>query len=420
MKPSLLASTRLAFVERLGIFLGLLLATTSPRLLAEPTADGLYAGFFTSLGSYWCRLEYKLVPRTVGNFVGLAEGTRSWVDFSSSKIVQRPFFDRLTYHRVIDEFMIQTGSPNGQGTDGPGYEFADEFHATLRHSKPGILSMANSGANRNGSQCFVTVTNTPWLDNKHAVFGEVVEGMEVVYAISKVATGAQDKPVTPVQLNEVRILRKGTEALAFDPAKLAKPLPEVGVVPIALTFTNSSTVTFLATDIADWTPFASSVKTSTYPVSAYLRTRLTAGSRAGMEAWTNTTSPIPSTLVSALVLDLNRIIRGDSIYEAGRFASVNFRPDTAALRLRNPTGTELARLNRMLLEDAYPLELPRISQMFLELKWRENHLQHVFFSPDLVNWDYQTFDGGFDTLDATSLMGYRHMFLHTLDGGYEP
>lgn len=201
---------------------------------AEPTADGLYAGFVTTEGTFWCQLEFQKVPRTVGNFVSLAEGTRDWIDFPTSKIVRRPFFDGLTFHRVIDKFMIQGGSPNGQGTDGPGYQFADEFHADLKHVRDGVLSMANSGLNSNGSQFFVTVTNTPWLDGKHSVFGQVVEGLEVVHRISKVAVGVNSRPTVPVVMNEVRILRRGAAAEAFNPAQVTPPPPDVGVVPIAI------------------------------------------------------------------------------------------------------------------------------------------------------------------------------------------
>lgn len=201
---------------------------------SEPTADGLYAGFVTSMGTFWAQLEFTKVPRTVGNFVSLAEGTRDVIQLPTAKIVRKPFYNGLIFHRVIDKFMIQTGSPNGLGTDGPGYQFADEFNATLTHARDGVLSMANSGTNSNGSQFFVTVTNTPWLDGKHTVFGQVVEGLEVVHAISKVATDTSDKPKTNVVMQEVRILRNGTAAQAFDPVAVTPAMPDVGVVPIAI------------------------------------------------------------------------------------------------------------------------------------------------------------------------------------------
>lgn len=213
-----------------------------PRIArAVPVEEGLYAGFITTEGEFWCRLEFTKVPRTVASFVSLAEGTRDWVDFKTAKLARRPFYSGIQFHRVIDDFMVQAGSPNGEGTDGPGYLFANEFHPTLRHSKAGILSMANSGTNApnpsrgsNGSQFFVTVTNTPWLDNRHSVFGEVVEGMAVVHRISQVPRDANDRPTTPVVIQEVRVVRNGPAAQAFDPAAVAPPLPDVGVVPIAL------------------------------------------------------------------------------------------------------------------------------------------------------------------------------------------
>lgn len=210
------------------------------RVLGEPQADGLYAGFITSNGEFWCRLEFEKAPRTVANFVSLAEGTRDWIDFPNARVVRRPFYPEITFHRVISGFMIQGGSKNGQGTDGPGYQFSDEFHPELRHSAEGTLSMANSGVDSNGSQFFVTVTNTPWLDDKHSVFGSVVEGMDVVHALSKVPVNANSRPLTPVVIQEVRIIRRGAAAEAFDPSQITPPLPVVGAVPVSLRVTTNN------------------------------------------------------------------------------------------------------------------------------------------------------------------------------------
>jgi peptidyl-prolyl cis-trans isomerase A (cyclophilin A) len=168
---------------------------------------GTYAHFDTSQGKFTVRLFAKEAPNTVANFVDLAEGTKEWTDPSSGKRRKDPFYDGIIFHRVINGFMIQGGDPLGQGTGGPGYQFADEFHPSLRHSKAGMLSMANAGPNTNGSQFFITLGPTPHLDNRHSVFGEVVEGLDVVQRIGAVATGRQDRPVTPVVMNRVTIER---------------------------------------------------------------------------------------------------------------------------------------------------------------------------------------------------------------------
>ena len=167
-----------------------------------------HAVFTTSEGTFKIKLFDQEVPSTVANFVGLAEGTKEFTDPKTGQKTKRPFYDGLVFHRVIDGFMLQGGCPLGTGTGGPGYKFADEFHAKLRHTKPGMLSMANAGPNTNGSQFFVTLAATPWLDNKHSVFGEVVEGMDVVNKIGAVATGKPgDRPLKPITITSVKIER---------------------------------------------------------------------------------------------------------------------------------------------------------------------------------------------------------------------
>ena len=168
---------------------------------------GTYARFETTLGTFTVRLFEKEAPKTVANFTGLAEGTRELKHPASGQKQQRPFFDGVIFHRVIDGFMIQGGDPLGKGVGGPGYTFEDEFHTDLRHRKEGILSMANAGPNTNGSQFFITLGPTPHLDRKHSVFGEVVEGMDVVRRIGKVKTAAQDRPVEDVVMKKVTIER---------------------------------------------------------------------------------------------------------------------------------------------------------------------------------------------------------------------
>ena len=170
-------------------------------------AAGMYAIFETTEGNIVVKLLEKEAPKTVENFVGLAEGTKEFTDAKTGKKAKRNFYDGLVFHRVIPKFMIQGGCQLGTGTGDPGYRFADEFHPSLKHSKAGKLSMANAGPGTNGSQFFITVAATPWLDNKHAIFGEVVEGQDVADKISNVPRDSGDRPKTPVVMNKVRIER---------------------------------------------------------------------------------------------------------------------------------------------------------------------------------------------------------------------
>jgi peptidyl-prolyl cis-trans isomerase A (cyclophilin A) len=163
------------------------------------------AVFRTNLGSFTIELFADKAPNTVANFVGLATGEKAWTDPKTRQQVNRPFYDGLVFHRIIADFMIQGGCPIGQGTGGPGYRFADEFHPSLKHDGPGVLSMANAGPGTNGSQFFVTLVPTPWLDRRHSVFGKVVEGLDVVETIGAVRTGAGDRPINPVVIETLTI-----------------------------------------------------------------------------------------------------------------------------------------------------------------------------------------------------------------------
>jgi peptidyl-prolyl cis-trans isomerase A (cyclophilin A) len=169
----------------------------------------LYAHFTTSEGNFTARLFDAETPNTVANFTGLADGSKEWTDPRSGQRVKQPYYNDTVFHRVIADFMIQGGDPLGQGTGGPGYNFGDEFRPTLRHSKAGILSMANRGPNTNGGQFFITLVPTPWLDDKHSIFGEIVEGMDVVEKIGKTPTSKPgDRPLKPITIQSVTIEKK--------------------------------------------------------------------------------------------------------------------------------------------------------------------------------------------------------------------
>lgn len=163
--------------------------------------DRIYASFHTNMGSFQVELYAKECPETVWNFVNLAEGRQETVK-------EGPFYDGLTFHRIISGFVIQGGCPEGSGRGGPGYRFGDECHRELRHKDKGILSMANAGPGTNGSQFFITLAATPHLDGRHTVFGKVTKGIDIIDSIAAVATGAMDKPVEDVVMEKVEIHRE--------------------------------------------------------------------------------------------------------------------------------------------------------------------------------------------------------------------
>ncbi|MGA1826126.1 MAG: peptidylprolyl isomerase [bacterium] len=185
--------------------------TKAKEIQKEPPKkkyEKVYAVIDTTLGVIKVELFEKEAPKTVANFIDLATGTKPCKDPMTGKEVTRRFYDGLTFHRVIRNFMIQGGDPLGNGTGGPGYTFEDEFHPSLSHSIPGRLSMANSGPNTNGSQFFITTVPTTWLDNKHTIFGQVVDGFDVVEKISWVPTERNNRPKEPVIINRIDIEKK--------------------------------------------------------------------------------------------------------------------------------------------------------------------------------------------------------------------
>lgn len=185
--------------------LSLCFATVGAAQKEKSLKPGTYAHFETTEGNFTVKFFEKEAPKTVANFVGLAEGKIDTITGKPGK--SKPFYDGLTFHRIIDNFMIQGGDPLGTGTGGPGYRFADEIHPNLKFTKAGLLAMANAGPNTNGSQFFITLAPTDWLNGKHTIFGEVVEGMDTIKKIAKVKKGANDRPLTPVVMKKVTIER---------------------------------------------------------------------------------------------------------------------------------------------------------------------------------------------------------------------
>jgi peptidyl-prolyl cis-trans isomerase A (cyclophilin A) len=169
--------------------------------------EAMTATLTTTQGTVTVRLFPDQAPKTVRNFVELAEGGREWTDPTTRAKTKDKLYDGTIFHRVITGFMIQGGDPLGTGTGGPGYEFADEIHPDLRFDKPYLLAMANAGRGTNGSQFFITVAPTPWLTGKHTIFGEVTGGIDVIDAITRVQTVPGDRPVTDVVLQSVTIKR---------------------------------------------------------------------------------------------------------------------------------------------------------------------------------------------------------------------
>ena len=194
-------------MKKFFIFALLLAATSSFAQEKKKLRPGTYAHFETTLGNFTIELYPAKAPKTVANFVELAKGTKDWKDPRTGQVQKgKPYYDGLIFHRVIDGFMLQGGDPTGTGVGGPGYQFEDEFARDLRHNKEGVLSMANAGKNTNGSQFFITLAPTPHLDGVHSIFGQVVEGMDIVKKIGKTPVSrGNNRPTTDVVMKKVTI-----------------------------------------------------------------------------------------------------------------------------------------------------------------------------------------------------------------------
>lgn len=194
---------------KIFLVIAALLTCASNSMAAENSENKgrVYATLKTSMGDIVIRLFEDKAPKTVANFAALATGAQEWTDPKTGEKVKRPLYNGTIFHRVIPGFMIQGGDPLGNGTGGPGYRFEDEFHPDLKHTKPGIVSMANAGPNTNGSQFFITYKATPWLDGRHSVFGEVIKGQGVIDAIANVGRDSRDRPKKDVVIQQVIITR---------------------------------------------------------------------------------------------------------------------------------------------------------------------------------------------------------------------
>jgi cyclophilin family peptidyl-prolyl cis-trans isomerase len=234
-------------------------------LCASEARAQIFADFTTSKGTFSCQLDFTNAPRCVANFVGLATGQRAWLDLNTGRARNDPFYDGVTFHRVITNFMVQAGSPNGLGTDGPGYAFPDEFNPALVFTNFGVLAMANSGTNSNGAQFFVTVAPFTSGNNTYSIFGRLVAGSNTVYTINHVATDSNDKPLTNVVIQQVAIRRVGPAAEAFDINAYNLPLVSNPPLQIAkgtgqmiLTLTNrifSDNRWFVGTNLSSLAPW---------------------------------------------------------------------------------------------------------------------------------------------------------------------
>jgi peptidyl-prolyl cis-trans isomerase A (cyclophilin A) len=200
------STVRMPYIAiHVALALALLADVQAPLTKEQKLTPGTYARFSTTEGEFTARLFEDRAPLTVANFTGLAEGTKDPATGKPGQV--KPFYDGLVFHRVIAGFMIQGGDPLGNGRGGPNYTFADEFDPKVAFDRAGLLAMANRGPNTNGSQFFITLAPTEWLNGKHTIFGEVVDGLDVVLKIGSLRTGPGDRPLTGVVIEKLAILR---------------------------------------------------------------------------------------------------------------------------------------------------------------------------------------------------------------------
>ncbi len=255
-------------------------------LICLPLQAQIYADFKTTLGDFTTELDYTNSPRTVANFITLAEGTRNWLNSANGVVkINKPYYNGITFHRVIAGFMNQAGSQNGLGTDGPGYTFPDEVANGLTFNSPYQIAMANSGPNTNGSQFFITVGTPAHLNGIHTIFGNVTSGTNIVDVINAVAT-SNNKPLVPVIINSVTIRRTGAPANAFN--EFAQLLPTVEGIKTTITFpSNTASITynqpprtslnvFSSEDMTTWTKINSRYLGNTNTTSNLFDTKISA------------------------------------------------------------------------------------------------------------------------------------------------
>jgi cyclophilin family peptidyl-prolyl cis-trans isomerase len=300
----------IGFLRRTGFVfvIGLVFANA---FLARGQGEGIFAEFNTSMGSFTCRLEYAYAPKAVANFIGLATGQKAWLDQTKGVVRTDPYYNGLIFHRVIRGFVIQSGSPNGFGTDGPGYNFLDEFAPSLRYGSAGVLGMANSGTNSNGAQFFLTVAPQTSLNDHYSIFGELTGGTNVVLDISRVGTDFNDKPTNNIVLQSVVIRRVGAQAEAFDinsqglPVVTSQPL-NIGRSSsnlVSLTFSNRIyTENFVFTTANYYVP---GVYTNVYVTTNYFMTNVVMGVTNDVETNATHTNIVLNTSYATNVYDTN-------------------------------------------------------------------------------------------------------------------